>query len=142
MMRATGAGGLRAFRAASARLPSRGFTGRVAPPGRVNEDFRDLLAALLGVEARFLVVGAHALAVHGVPRATGALDVWIAADPANAERVWYCTHALRAPVATLGVSRDDLTQPDRVVQIGLPRDASTSSPRSAGSHSTRRGRSE
>jgi hypothetical protein len=25
-----------------------------------------------------------------------------------------------APVATLGVSRDDLIQPDRVVQIGLP----------------------
>ena len=31
----------------------------------MNEDFRDLLAALLAAEARFLVVGAHALAVHG-----------------------------------------------------------------------------
>ena len=86
----------------------------------MNEDFRDLLAALLGVEARFLVVGAHALAVHGVPRATGDLDVWIAADPANAERVWSALMRFGAPVATLGVSRDDLTQPDRVVQIGLP----------------------
>lgn len=37
----------------------------------MNEDFRDLLVALLGAEARFLVVGAHAMAVHGVPRATG-----------------------------------------------------------------------
>jgi hypothetical protein len=46
----------------------------------VNQDFKDLLAALLGAEARFLVVGAHALAVHGVPRATGDLDVWIARD--------------------------------------------------------------
>lgn len=86
----------------------------------MNEDFRDLLAALLGVEARFLVVGAHALAVHGVPRATGDLDVWIAADPANAERVWSGLMRFGAPVAALGVSRDDLTQPDRVVQIGLP----------------------
>jgi hypothetical protein len=86
----------------------------------VNEDFRDLLAALLGVEARFLVVGAHALAVHGVPRATGDLNVWIAADPANAERVWSGLMRFGAPVATLGVRRDDLTQPDRVVQIGLP----------------------
>jgi hypothetical protein len=53
----------------------------------VNEDFRDLLAALLAADARFLVVGAHALAVHGVPRATGDLDVWVASDRENAERV-------------------------------------------------------
>jgi hypothetical protein len=44
----------------------------------VNEDFRDLLGALVLANARFLVVGAHAMAVHGVPRATGDLDVWIA----------------------------------------------------------------
>jgi hypothetical protein len=86
----------------------------------VNEDFRDLLAALLGAEACFLVVGAHAMAVHGVPRATGDLDVWVAGDPANADRVWSALLAFGAPVAAMGVSRDDLTQPDRVVQIGLP----------------------
>jgi hypothetical protein len=34
-------------------------------------DFLDVLAALLDEGAEFLVVGAHALAVHGVPRATG-----------------------------------------------------------------------
>jgi hypothetical protein len=45
----------------------------------VNEDFTDFLAALIAAEARFLVVGAHALAVHGVPRATGDLDIWIEA---------------------------------------------------------------
>ncbi len=54
----------------------------------MNEDFRDLLASLIAADARFLVVGAHALAAHGVPRATGDLDVWIARDAANAERVW------------------------------------------------------
>ncbi len=53
----------------------------------MNEDFRDLLRALLEAGARFLVVGAHAVAVHGVPRATGDLDVWIAVDPENADRV-------------------------------------------------------
>jgi hypothetical protein len=54
----------------------------------VNEDFQDVLAALLASGVRFLVVGAHALAVHGVPRATGDLDVWVLPDLANAERVW------------------------------------------------------
>jgi hypothetical protein len=86
----------------------------------VNEDFKDLLAALLGAEARFLVVGAHALAVHGVPRATGDLDVWIARDAPNVERVWSALTRFGAPVAAMGVSQGDLTRPDLVVQIGLP----------------------
>ena len=36
----------------------------------MNEDFKDFLNCLLQAQARFLVVGAHALAVQGVPRAT------------------------------------------------------------------------
>ena len=86
----------------------------------MNEDFRDLLAALLEAGARFLVVGAHAMAVHGVPRATGDLDVWIAADPPNAERVWAALLRFGAPVAAMGIRREDLTRADMVVQMGLP----------------------
>jgi hypothetical protein len=86
----------------------------------VNEDFRDLLAALLAAGARFLVVGAHALAVHGVPRATGDLDVWIATDDDNVERVWSALGRFGAPLEAMGVSRDDLRRQDQVVQIGLP----------------------
>ena len=86
----------------------------------MNEDFKDLLSALLVTEARFLVVGAHAMAVHGVPRATGDLDVWIAADSENAARVWAALLRFGAPIAAMGVSQVDLTHPDRVVQIGLP----------------------
>lgn len=86
----------------------------------MNEDFLDLLEALLDAGARFLVVGAHAMAVHGVPRATGDLDVWIAAEPENAERVWSALERFGAPVAALGLSQDDLTRADQVVQIGLP----------------------
>lgn len=86
----------------------------------MNEDFKDLLAALLGADARFLVVGAHALAVHGVPRATGDLDVWIARDAPNVERVWSALLRFGAPVAAMGVGQQDLSRPDMVVQIGLP----------------------
>jgi len=53
----------------------------------VNADFVEFLAALLAAGARFLVVGAHALAVHGVPRATGDIDVWIDRSPENVARV-------------------------------------------------------
>jgi len=43
-------------------------------PG-LNDDFQDLLRALQDARVDFVVVGAHAMAVHGVPRATGDLDV-------------------------------------------------------------------
>lgn len=86
----------------------------------VNEDFRDLLRALLEAGARFLVVGAHAMAVHGVPRATGDLDVWIAVDPGNADRVVQALARFGAPLAAIGISRADFLREDQVVQIGLP----------------------
>ena len=56
----------------------------------MNPDFADMLSALSEAGVDFLIVGAHALAAHGVPRATGDLDV------------------------------EDLTTPDTVFQMGLP----------------------
>ena len=62
----------------------------------MNEDLLDLLRCLLEARAPSLVVGAHALAVHGVPRATCALDVWIDRDAANAKRVWAAVLLVRS----------------------------------------------
>lgn len=53
----------------------------------MNQDFVDLLRAFVAHDVRFLVVGAYALGVHGRPRATDDLDVWIDATPSNAGRV-------------------------------------------------------
>jgi hypothetical protein len=86
----------------------------------VNEDFRDLLQALLQTSARFLVVGAHAMAVHGVPRATGDLALWISPDPVNADSVWQALVRFGAPVGGIELTRKDLETPGMVVQIGLP----------------------
>lgn len=86
----------------------------------MNEDFRDLLRALAAEGVRFLVVGAHALAVHGVPRATGDLDIWIRRTEENARRVWRALRAFGAPLEALDLSRDDLLVPNRVVQLGVP----------------------
>lgn len=86
----------------------------------MNRDFLDFLRCLLEAGARFLVVGAHAMAVHGIPRATGDLDVWVAHDPGNAVRVWDALLRFGAPVRAMGASRADLESPGKVVQIGLP----------------------
>jgi hypothetical protein len=85
----------------------------------LNEDFRDILRALLETQAQFLVVGAYAVAAHGNPRATGDLDIWVAARPDNAERVWRALVAFGAPVESLGVRADDFASEGMVIQIGL-----------------------
>src|SRR4051794_34789333 len=77
-----------------------------------------MLSALVEAEAEFLIVGAHALAAHGVPRATGALDVWVTPTPANATRGTPPLGAFGVPLHDLTL--DDLTRPDTVFQIGLP----------------------
>lgn len=83
-------------------------------------DFRDLLTAFVAAGVRFLVVGAHAVAAHGVPRVTADLDIWIEATPENAARVWTALKEFEAPLARLRVSEDDFCKPDQVVQFGLP----------------------
>jgi hypothetical protein len=47
----------------------------------MNQDFPDLLRAFIDRDVRFLIVGAYALGVHGRPRATGDLDVWVDPTP-------------------------------------------------------------
>ena len=84
------------------------------------DDFGDVLREFVAHQVIFLVVGAHALAVHGIPRATGDLDVLVQANPANAERVVAALASFGAPIDDLGISRDDFVRPDVVAQLGLP----------------------
>ena len=84
----------------------------------MNRDFAEMLSALSEAGARFLIVGAHALAAHGAPRATGDLDIWVSPTPANARRVMQALTAFGAPLHDLTL--DDLTRSDTVFQIGVP----------------------
>lgn len=86
----------------------------------MTEDWKDVLVAMLEGHVRFLVAGAHALAVHGVPRATQDLDIWIEPTQENADRVWDALMRFGAPLEDLGVNRKDFVQPETVVQLGLP----------------------
>lgn len=84
------------------------------------EDFVDMVACLRAEECDFVIVGAHALAAHGAPRATGDLDIFVRADEANARRVFRALLLFGAPVAAHGVTPDDFRQPGTVYQLGLP----------------------
>ena len=84
----------------------------------MNQDFREMLAALSAQRADFLVVGAYALAGHGLPRATGDIDIWIRPTVENAKRVWRSLVAFGAPLETLTV--EDLSTPGVFFQMGIP----------------------
>jgi hypothetical protein len=84
----------------------------------MNEDFRDLLRALSDADARFLIVGAYAVAAHAEPRATGGLDIWVEPTTDNAARVYAALRTFGAPL--LELAPEDLAAPRIVFQIGLP----------------------
>ena len=84
----------------------------------MNPDFVDLLRAFIAADVRYLVVGAYALAIHGRPRATGDLDVWVDANRENAARVVEALKAFGAPMQA--ISQDDFARPGVVYQIGVP----------------------
>ena len=86
----------------------------------LNPDFRDVLAAFASESVEFVVVGAYALALHGVPRFTGDLDLFVRPTPENAERVWRALVRFGAPVQAAGVTEADFATPGIVYQIGLP----------------------
>ena len=92
----------------------------MSPASGFNEDFLDVLRALVEAGAEFVVVGAHALAVHGVPRATGDLDVLVRPTRDNAARVFDALRAFGAPLEAHGVRTEDFEKPSTVYQVGLP----------------------
>ena len=71
------------------------------------EDFRDLLFALHDAGAAFVVLGGHAVAFHGHPRATKDLDVLVRADRSNARLVYRALAAFGAPLSAFEVGEAD-----------------------------------
>ena len=83
----------------------------------LERDFRDMIHEFNEAHVEYLVVGAYALAGHGLSRATRDLDLWVRVSPENATRVLKALAVFGAPphVAT----RQDLLDPDMVIQIGV-----------------------
>jgi methyl coenzyme M reductase subunit C-like uncharacterized protein (methanogenesis marker protein 7) len=62
----------------------------------MSRDFVEMLAALCVAGVEFLVVGAYAMAAHGLPRATGDIDIWVRPTRANASYALTDFHSPRA----------------------------------------------
>ncbi len=83
----------------------------------LNPDYRDILSAFTDAGVEYLIVGAYALAAHGLPRATGDLDLWVRPTPANARRVFEALAQFGAPLDQVSV--EDFATEDVVFQIGV-----------------------
>lgn len=84
----------------------------------LDRDFSEFIGFLLAREVRFLVVGGYAVAVHGHPRYTGDLDIWVSADADNATRLMLALDDFG--FGARDITAADFTAPGRVVQLGYP----------------------
>ncbi len=85
---------------------------------KLNRDFRELLESFAARDVRYLIVGGWAVAVHGHPRYTKDLDIWIWMDEANGEATVAALQDFG--FGGLGLTSTDFTTPDSVIQLGYP----------------------
>lgn len=81
------------------------------------QDFRDLFALFNAHKVDYLVIGAHALAYHGAPRYTGDMDILVHPNRENAQRILNALEDFG--FGSLGLTIEDFTFPDKVVQLGV-----------------------
>jgi len=91
--------------------------GRLEAEEVLNEDYKEMLQILLEENVRFIVVGAYALGVHGFPRATGDIDIWVEPSPNNAQKVIRSLSRFGAPL--FDVEEKDFTEQGIIFQIGV-----------------------
>src|SRR3972149_6754780 len=81
-------------------------------------DFKDFLQLLNSADVEYLLVGGYAVGVHGYPRTTGDMDIWIAANTKNADKVTRVLLAFGFSAET--VKPEMFTKANQVVRMGLP----------------------
>lgn len=84
----------------------------------LNQDFREFIQSLNDNQVRYLVVGGYAVALHGYPRYTKDMDIWIDLAPDNAARI---VRALEQfGFGSLGLQEKDFLEADTIIQLGYP----------------------
>lgn len=82
----------------------------------LNPDFKEFIRSLNDSRVRYLVIGAYAVALHGYPRYTKDLDIWIDMTPENAANV--VKALVHFGFGSLGLKAADFLVPEQIVQLG------------------------
>jgi hypothetical protein len=80
-------------------------------------DFNEFIGSLLAHRVEFVIVGAYALAVHGAPRATGDLDVFVRPTKDNAASLLAAVRDFGFPISELSV--EQILEPTRILEMGI-----------------------
>jgi hypothetical protein len=82
----------------------------------LNQDYKEFIRSLNDNHVHYLVVGGYAVALHGYPRYTKDIDIWIESKPTNAARI---VRALEQfGFGSLGLKESDFLVVDQIVQLG------------------------
>lgn len=84
----------------------------------LNPDFREFIQSLNNNLVHYLVVGGYAVALHGYPRYTKDIDIWIDKTPANAARIVQALEQFG--FGSLGLKEGDFLEVDTIIQLGYP----------------------
>jgi len=84
----------------------------------VDPDFKEFIQSLNNNQVRYLVIGGYAVALHGHPRYTKDLDVWVDRTPENAERV--VAALVEFGFGSLGLAQADFLEAGQIIQLGHP----------------------
>ena len=84
----------------------------------LNQDFKEFIASLNDNGVHYLVVGGYAVALHGYPRYTKDLDIWVEMTSGNASNILKALNQFG--FGSLEIDASDFTMPDRMLQLGYP----------------------
>jgi Nucleotidyltransferase of unknown function (DUF6036) len=82
----------------------------------MHQDYKDLLSAFQSHGVKYLVVGGFAVIYHSQPRFTKDMDLFIQADPANAQATYAALAEFGAPLQ--GVRPEDFTDRNSLFRFG------------------------
>ena len=83
----------------------------------LNEDYKEMLQLLSEEQVDFMIVGAYALGVHGYPRATGDIDIWVKPNDINSGKLYKVLARFGAPLDQIKI--DDFSKEGIIFQIGV-----------------------
>ncbi|MFN9535276.1 MAG: nucleotidyltransferase domain-containing protein [Pseudanabaena sp.] len=84
----------------------------------LNQDFKEFIQLLNDNQVKYLVIGGYAVAVHGHPRYTKDIDIWIEISEENAQKL--VTALTQFGFESLGLTSEDFQTPNQIIQLGYP----------------------
>lgn len=81
-------------------------------------DFREFVELLIKYKVEYLIVGGYAVSVHGHPRYTGDLDIWLNPTLENARKIVKCVNDFG--FSSFGLTTSDFIKEGNIIQLGYP----------------------